>query len=151
MLNKINNYLKITENISTSGQPTVEDIALISESGFKVIINLGLDGENYSLNNEAELVQILGMKYIHIPVKFDNPKISDYKKFELEMKMLKLSKVFVHCAANKRVSIFLALYLMREYDWSKSDVNNMIIEIWNPNECWKEFFSRVSNAETTHS
>ena len=143
--------MKVTENISTSGQPSNEEIVSISKSKFDAIINLGLGQESYSLNNEYDFITSLGIKYIHIPVEFDDPKFNDYNTFESEMKLLKTKNVFIHCTENHRASVFLALYLMREFDWSMSEASTMINKIWQPNECWNEFFFKISHSELTRN
>ena len=41
-MNKILNYVKINELISTSGQPKIEELELIANEGFEVVINLAV-------------------------------------------------------------------------------------------------------------
>ena len=46
------------------------------------------------------------------------------------------SPVWVHCAANKRVSVFVALYGQLELGWSTDQAKNLIEEVWEPTDPW---------------
>ena len=50
------------------------------------------------------------MAYRHIPVKFEAPAVEDFRAFVSAMDEWSDRKVFVHCAANFRVSAFVAVY-----------------------------------------
>ena len=106
-MNKILNYVKINELISTSGQPKIEELELIANEGFEVVINLAMPTTSNALENEDKIVSSLNMSYIHIPVDFENPKISDLKLFLNVLQALGANKVWIHCAKNYRVSAFM--------------------------------------------
>jgi len=55
------------------------------------------------------------------------------------MEKYKNKKLFVHCAANMRVSSFVALYRVIKEGWDYSDVVNDVYKIWNPNDIWSDF------------
>ena len=80
-MENILNYIKINELISTSGQPKIEQFEQIKNEDFEVVINLALCSSSNAILNEDEIVTSLGMTYLHIPVDFINPKISDLKLF----------------------------------------------------------------------
>ena len=48
-------------------------------------------------------------------------------------------RVFVHCAANYRVSGFIALYGQAKLGWSAHQADAHIRRVWEPNDTWKEF------------
>jgi protein tyrosine phosphatase (PTP) superfamily phosphohydrolase (DUF442 family) len=74
MLKRIRNCKYIDEHICTSGQPSEEQLISIAEAGYQLIINLGLHTDpRYALKDERATVVALGLDYIHIPVKFDDP------------------------------------------------------------------------------
>jgi deoxyhypusine synthase len=50
------------------------------------------------------------MSYVHIPVDFKAPASQDFRAFCRVMEAFDDRPVFVHCAANKRVSAFVFLY-----------------------------------------
>lgn len=72
-MEKIRNYVQLTEKLGTGGQPSAEQFPIIAENGYRHVINLGMPDHADSLSNEGELVSALGMNYIHIPVPFDKP------------------------------------------------------------------------------
>jgi protein tyrosine phosphatase (PTP) superfamily phosphohydrolase (DUF442 family) len=50
------------------------------------------------------------MAYVHIPVNFKAPTSQDFRAFCRVMEAFEDRPVFVHCAANMRVSAFVFLY-----------------------------------------
>ena len=102
----IYNWRRLDERITTSGQPTEEQLADIQALGIKHIVNLGLHTHEKALADEAASVSRLGMTYIHIPVDFQNPTDEDFNRFCSAMEQLRETPVHVHCIANYRVSAF---------------------------------------------
>jgi protein tyrosine phosphatase (PTP) superfamily phosphohydrolase (DUF442 family) len=77
----IYNWRRLDDRITTSGQPTEQQLAGIQALGVRHIINLGLHSHEKALPDEAASVGRLGMTYIHIPVNFQNPTDEDFGKF----------------------------------------------------------------------
>src|SRR3569833_2186966 len=78
IFSRIRNYRAVDERLSTSGQPTVDQLREIAEAGFTLVVNLALhDDPRYSLPDEAGVVRSLGMRYVHIPVQFSAPTHAD--------------------------------------------------------------------------
>ena len=138
-LNTIYNFLNLSAKLATSGQPLEEELEYISKTGFEVVINLALSDADYSLADEERSVTKLGMEYIHIPVIWQNPTSDDLDKFFDAMEKYKNKKLFVHCAANMRVSSFVALYRVIKEGWEYSDAVNDVYKIWKPNDIWSDF------------
>ena len=130
----------IDESLCTSGQPTVAQLQELAAAGFKTVINLALhDDPRYSLPDEAGTVTSLGMGYVHIPVQFSAPTRRDLAKFFAAMKAHEGQKVWVHCAANIRVSVFLGLYRVIEQRWEREVAFAQLSELWQPDEVWSAF------------
>ena len=138
-LSTIYNFLSLSAKLATSGQPLEEELEYISKTGYEVVINLALSDADYSLADEEGSVTKLGMEYIHIPVIWQSPTSDDLDKFFAVMEKYKNKKLFVHCAANMRVSSFVALYRVIKEGWDYSDVVNDVYKIWNPNDIWSDF------------
>ena len=138
-LNTIYNFLSLSAKLATSGQPLEEELEYISKAGFEVVINLALSDADYSLADEEGSATKLGMEYIHIPVIWQSPTSDDLDKFFDVMEKYKNKKLFVHCAANMRVSSFVALYRVIKEGWDYSDAINDVYKIWNPNDIWSDF------------
>jgi len=130
----------VDESLCTSGQPTVAQLQEIAAAGFKTIINLALhDDPRYSLPDEAGTVRSLGMGYVHIPVQFSAPTKQDLAQFLAAMRAHVGQKVWVHCAANIRVSVFLGLYRVIEQGWEREVAFAQLSELWQPDDVWSVF------------
>lgn len=77
----IYNYLKVSDSIATSGQPTKEQFSAIKDSGYQIVVNLALPTSTNALEDEKQVVEDLGMQYVHIPVVWESPKIEDVDEF----------------------------------------------------------------------
>lgn len=138
-LSTIYNFLSLSDKLATSGQLLEEELEYISKAGYEVVINLALSDADYSLADEEKSVIKLGMEYVHIPVIWQNPTSDDLDKFFNAMEKYKNKKLFVHCAANMRVSSFVALYRVIKEGWDYSDAVNDVYKIWKPNDIWSDF------------
>lgn len=138
-ISTIYNFKFLTEKIATSGQPTEEELIFISNAGYKVVVNLGLSNTDYSVNNEAAFFEGKNIIYIHIPVAFEDPLVRNLTKFIKVLNKYKDSYIFIHCAANKRVSVFMALYRILSLGWSVDLAMKDLNTVWRPNEIWQSF------------
>lgn len=137
-MKNILNYIKINELISTSGQPKIEEFELISNEGFEVVINLAMSTTSNALDNEDKVVTLLNMSYIHIPVDFENPKLSDLKLFLNVLQALGANKVWIHCAKNYRVSAFMYVFHKYILHTPFEEIDLSIFEKWQPSLVWQQ-------------
>lgn len=144
-LSEIRNFVWVSDALATAGQPTEEQIREIAQNGFDVVVNLGLLDPRYCLPDEASTVTRLGLAYHHIPVDFKAPQIADYRRFEIVMREARDRRAFVHCAANYRVSCFIALYGQRHFGWSPERALVHVHGVWKPDETWQAFMSAVAS------
>ena len=135
----IKNFVSLSEQLATAGQPSEQQVQELAGEGFEVVVNLGLLDPRYCLADEAGLAGSLGMVYHHIPVDFNAPRFHDLKKFFEVMDESRNKRVFVHCAANYRVSGFIALYGQAKLGWSAHQADAHIRRVWEPNDTWKDF------------
>ena len=143
-LSSIYNYRTVDELLSTSGQPTVAQLKSIAEAGFSTVVNLALhDDPRYSLPDEPGAVKALGLGYVHIPVPFAAPTEADLLAFFAAMEAYAGEKVWVHCAANMRVSAFLGLYRVLRQGWGEDSAFDLMRGLWQPNEVWASFISTM--------
>ena len=140
MLHEITAYVEISENLSTSGQIGYDQIELLKDAGFDVVINLAPADESRN-GLEGFLVTQQGMSYIQIPVSWQNPSQRDLQLFFDIMKANTDRKVFVHCFANMRVSAFVYLYRTLHQDISEQAAKEDLAKIWDPYslEQWANF------------
>ncbi len=139
----IYNYLKLSDSVATAGQPTEAQFSLIKESGYQVVVNLALPESPNALLHEQAIVESLGMQYIHIPVVWENPTLEDVGRFFSVMDAIANQPVFVHCAANMRVSAFMYLYRRLHEGMSDEQAKIDLHRIWTPNDTWQEFIKQV--------
>lgn len=105
-LTGIPNFVKLTDQVWTGGQPWLEHLPKLKESGVKVIINLRPHAE-WKGEAEAAKVKELGMSYFNIPVVYNAPDELDADDFlKLTDEQLKNGPVFIHCAIGPRVGAF---------------------------------------------
>jgi len=140
-LEEIKNYRSVSPDLATAGQPTEAQIKEVAEAGFDAVVNLGLLDPRYCLPDEAGLVRSLGLEYFHIPVDFQAPLRGDLEKFFEAMAACDHKRVFVHCAANYRVSCFVSLYGQARLGWSLAEAQAHIAALWEPNEVWSAFLA----------
>lgn len=136
----IYNFCQAGPDLATSGQPREDQLAAIAAAGYDVIINLALhDDPRYSLHDEAASVRNLGLNYVHIPVQFSAPTSGDLDRFFAALDAHKGQRVWVHCAANMRVTAFLGLYRRLREGWSEAEAFELMNDLWQPNEVWSAF------------
>lgn len=138
-LESIYHYRRISEQIGTSGMPTEAQLAAIARAGFEVIINLDQLNSKYALPNERETVESLGMTYLQIPVVWDTPTHENVTQFLAALDQYADRRVFVHCVANARASVFMALYHILRLGWTPAAAMLGVTAIWQPNETWQKF------------
>jgi protein tyrosine phosphatase (PTP) superfamily phosphohydrolase (DUF442 family) len=82
------------------------------------------------------------MSYVHIPVDFNAPTTQDFRAFCGVMEAFEERPVFVHCAANKRVSAFVFLYRVLCQRIALPDAERDLHAIWQPNAVWGRFIQQ---------
>lgn len=143
MLTDIYNYLELDEFTATSGQPSQAQIAEIAAAGYQVVINLALASSDNALPDEAATVRAHGMHYVHIPVVWTQPTLDGLHAFFAAMQQRQGQKLFVHCAANMRVSAFMALYRIKRLGWPPQEAFEDLHRIWEPEGVWKDFVEQA--------
>jgi uncharacterized protein (TIGR01244 family) len=101
----IRNFLQVTPDFCTGGQPRLEHFDALKGRGVKAVLNLRTPGEHRA-DEEKAAVEKAGLKYFNIPVVYREPRDSDVDEF------LKITDdpanrpMFVHCTAAIRVGGF---------------------------------------------
>lgn len=143
MLEAIQNFYRIDDNLATAGQPAAEQFNVIKEAGFDIVINLALPDSPGALTDEAAIVEGMNLDYVHIPVDFQAPALSDLKKFFATMDWYKNANQFVHCAYNQRVSAFVFLYRTVRCDAPVAEAIKDLHKVWQPEPAWQSFIDSV--------
>ena len=142
-LKKVFNYYHVPGLFETSGQPNNKQLISIANGGYEVVINLApnttIEGR---VINEKDILKSNNITYIHIPVDFNNPLDEDFNKFVAALEENKHKKVWVHCAANMRVSAFVFKYRRDVLGLSQKNIERDLKAIWIPNKAWSLFLER---------
>jgi len=138
-LQKIRNFYQIDKNIATAGQPTIEEFTIVKQNNFDLIINLATKDSPAAISNEESVVTDLGLDYIHIPVDFTAPAISDLQQFFEAMEQYRYKYIFVHCALNWRVASFMFLYRTIKCDSPVPEAALDLHAVWQPDNVWQSF------------
>lgn len=95
--------------IRTGGQPDADGFKSFAEAGYEVVIDMRGADEDRGIDDEAALVEDLGMKYIALPITDENQ--IDFDTAAALDDMLKgfNGPVLIHCASSNRVGALLAL------------------------------------------
>ncbi len=96
-------WRRLDDRLTTSGQPSEEQLIRLRALGVEHVINLGLHTHERALSDEASSVADLGITYTHIPVEFDAPTEEHFVLFCTAMEAIGEAKVHVHCIVNARV------------------------------------------------
>ena len=141
-LSKIYNYHDIPGLFTTSGQPNSHQLNLIAKDGYDAVINLAPNSVfEGSVINEAEILTANKVKYIHIPVNFNNPSKDDFLLFIKSLNENKDKKIWIHCAANMRVSAFVYKYRRDMLGLDDKKIIEDMRLIWTPNRIWNNFLN----------
>ncbi len=146
-ISKTRNFHSFDENLLTSGQPAQSILENAAEDGIEVVINLVPASESIYNPKEAETLEKQGIKYIHNPVNWSNPKPSELESFLAAMKQAEGKKVLVHCWANARASAFAYAYRASQNPETAGQEYEELKQIWKDvagynlegNNTWQNF------------
>ncbi|MAT45771.1 MAG: phosphatase [Anaerolineaceae bacterium] len=140
-LQKITNFLTISESLASAGQPDENQLGSLRDSGYHVVINLALKDSPQALPDEEKTVTDLGLTYIHIPVIWEAPTRKNLQQFFETMQQFQDKKIFVHCVLNMRVSAFIFLYRVNILKETEEIARQDMLKIWQPDEIWQKFIN----------
>ena len=128
-LTGIPQFLKLSDQVWTGGQPWIEHLSKLKDAGINVIINLRPHAEYEGAREDAK-VKELGMSYFNIPVDPRTPDELDADDFlKLTDEQLKYGPTFIHCAVGARVgALWMIRRVMRdgwEFDKALEEANRI--------------------------
>lgn len=138
-LSAIQNFLRLSDDLATSGQPFADQLEWIAQAGFQTVINLSSPAAWDYLPDEGERVAALGLEYVPIPVDWTQPAQEDLDAFFEALDRRAGRRVYVHCARNMRVSAFVFLYRVLRTGMPVELAQADLLRIWIPEDIWLEF------------
>ena len=137
------NRIDFTPLLTTSGQPAEADFALIAAAGYDRVIFLAFTNHPKAVGHEDHIVRELGLQFIHIPVEWESPKLSDFNTFAALMQTQGSGRTLVHCEVNFRASVFGFLYQVLYRGADVDAAMSLMHSIWVPNDTWEAFIAHV--------
>ena len=147
-LEEIRNYTWVSDQLASAGQIGNDQIPLLIDEGYEVVVNLA--AANRSRNGEEGfLVAESGLTYVHIPVDWENPQLSDVETFFDVMAAIEGRKIFVHCFANMRASAFVYLYRTLVGGVPEAEARAVMDQVWDPAE-YEQWGALVEGVKAAH-
>jgi protein tyrosine phosphatase (PTP) superfamily phosphohydrolase (DUF442 family) len=137
------NQIDYAASLTTSGQPTEAELALIASAGYDRVIFLAFTNHPKAVAQEDDIVRGLGLQFIHIPVQWGSPRLADFDAFAAVMQTFAGGRTLVHCEVNFRASVFGFLYQVLYEGADVDDAMSLMQSIWIPNDTWEGFIDLV--------
>jgi len=133
------NFHAISDRLSTGGHFTENGLKTVAGHGVTVVIDLRPappEGQEQRLAEQ-------GIKWINIPVEWQQPTLADFAEFAAAMRASTGEKVFVQCQANYRASTMTYLYRVKVEGVAEPVARKDLEAAWQPNETWAAFITTV--------
>ncbi len=140
------NFIAISEQLATSGQPSPEQLQQLAVDGYRLVINLAPPDVYGSLPDEGYIVSSNGISYVNIPVDWDIPRPEDFQLFSDILSGSDGRRTLVHCQTNKRASLFTFLYRVIHEGASQDEAIEAVHQVWLPDAHWQTFIRTVLSA-----
>jgi uncharacterized protein (TIGR01244 family) len=101
----IRNFMRVTPEFCTGGQPRPEHFAQLKADGVKAVLNLRQPGEHRAAEEQTTVEQS-GLKYFNIPVEYTKPEDAQVDEFLRLTDDPSNRPMFIHCTAAIRVGAF---------------------------------------------
>ena len=101
----IRNFMRVTPEFCTGGQPRLEHFAGLKAEGVKAVLNLRTPGEHRAAEEQAAVEQA-GLKYFNVPVEYSKPSAAEVDEFLRLTDDPANRPMFIHCTAAIRVGAF---------------------------------------------
>jgi len=137
------NYVQVSQRIDTSGQPPLELLQRFSDKDYSLVINLAPPQSQGSIADEGGQVASAGVRYVNIPVDWDEPTYNDFAFFSNVLNGPGADKVLIHCQVNMRASLFTFLYRVVHEKIDPELAHEKLSAVWVPHDQWQEFAQRV--------
>ena len=134
-LAEIPSFSLVHEHLFSSAQPSAEQLQHIKEYGCSTVINLATSKSDNHLAQQDQICLDIGLHYIHIPIDWDVP-CSDQCLFVLDL--------IDHLVQNMRVSSLMYLYRQFYMNVDLPTAQEMLHQIWEPNETWTGLIHSIS-------
>jgi hypothetical protein len=91
------------------------------------------------------------MEYVALPIDFEKPDVATALRFFDVLDRRRDRRLFVHCAANMRVSALMFAYRVARGQMSRQEAGDDLELIWVPNPTWARYIEDVIAAANAGS
>jgi protein tyrosine phosphatase (PTP) superfamily phosphohydrolase (DUF442 family) len=116
-LSSIRNFLRVSTDVCTGGQPRPEHFAALRADGVKAVLNLRTPGEHRADEEEAA-VKAAGMTYFSVPVVYTAPTFESVDAFLRITDDPRNRPIFIHCTAAIRVGAYWLIRRVVRDNWT---------------------------------
>ena len=135
------NLVAINDRLITSGQPSAAWLETLGQRGIEGVIYLAPLSVRDAIPDEPQILARQGIKFVHIPIAFNQPNSADFARFIAAMTALKDEKVLVHCQVNMRASSMVFLYRTIVLKEDPQAAFDAVGKVWVPNDVWLRFIN----------
>lgn len=142
----VNNFRTYDATFASAGQPEREQFQAIRDAGFERVVYIAFSNSGQAIPEEDVIVKSLGMRYLHVPVDWERPLVTDFETFAGFMRQDPEARTLLHCQVNARASVFSFLYRVIYLDVPVADAKSDMNTVWQPNATWRDFLFTVLEA-----
>ncbi|NGX17152.1 protein tyrosine phosphatase family protein [Wenzhouxiangella sp. XN24] len=133
------NFHTINDRLVTGGDFAEDGLETIAGRGVTVVIDL----RPAPPEGQAQRLLGRGIKWINIPVEWQQPTVENFDEFTAAMQASAGEKVFVQCQANYRASTMTYLYRVKVEGVAEPVARKDLEAAWQPNDTWRAFIRTV--------
>jgi uncharacterized protein (TIGR01244 family) len=137
------NVVPISPTLVTSGQPSAQALANLSQLGFRAVVYLAPSTVPDAVKDEAQIVAAQGLEFVHIPIPFSDPTEDHFHLLRAVLQRLHGQKVLVHCQVNMRASTMVFLYRVINNGESPALAWESVTRVWSPAGPWKRLTTKL--------
>ena len=140
----LSNYRQYSETLASAGQPNSQHLKALADQGVERIIYLAYTNNDTAIVSEDTKALDLGMEYIHIPVDYRNPTLSDFQYMNAILQTSPDKNTLIHCQINYRASVFSFLYRVVSLGTPVEEALNDMKSVWTPSGIWVDYIHSVA-------
>jgi protein tyrosine phosphatase (PTP) superfamily phosphohydrolase (DUF442 family) len=115
------------EGVATAGQPRVEHLKQLADSGYKAVLDLRAPDEPRGYD-EAAAAREVGLEYVNLPVA-GPPAAETFDRFRQVMRDPDKRPLLVHCGSANRVGALLIPYLVLDEGQDPQEALNVAVSV----------------------
>ena len=136
---EIINYVEYSPTLSSAGQPSALQFEGLAARGFETVVYVAYSDHENSLESPDRLAHASGIKYIHIPIDWNQPTAADYALVSAVLSQPENGRTLLHCQMNYRASALAMLYRVLSLDVPLAEAKADMNAVWQPNDIWTAF------------